>query len=1650
MDRRNQNVNEESLPNVAPSDTASSSSPADQSEVTSVTSYDLLRERLAAVADRLAGVASGLNDERSSVFAPQPMTLAEQDRVHTEAACLPRDAISVGDLMVLGTNIPNGLQTKRDVFDVFSVYRLVRKTETDWDVIPLPADDQRWFLKSPEFQRDFHEIYRYYADARLVSLGISGDELRMTFGIGTAESDVRTLRWRMPRPGTNDTPTYLDAYGEEDGHAEASFDFSWTTIGREHLVDGRWAHLNVYDSLFIGATKGTLEFRIDDPLVALSEGGRTVGSDKIAESEADIAEHRISAAKVGDLILLRVLPYREEADRYYVYSRLSRRIERIDSIGRGCRMLPEDQGIAFPGGYLLAGGETRVFATDAANSHLIAAHRSPNGEDVLYVYRRPDTGGELLCAYNLVRREMAVPVSAIGYALFPDGTVVCIRDTAEPQRVHTVAIYNSPFCLAEMYTPAVASDSMFGRVGNGELVSGLSEALALAHESGRQGAAGSKTINRSVFEAIIQRATRLLDRHAWMSEGECRGLAGNLIELRKSAGDVLDEMATVTDGQREAALRLSEGEKEVADFLATSELALRDADAFIESLTRAKGTLSKLATLSEVRYIDQDAVAVLSTRVEETYENLGGKAVEFLGQPKAFDGLLGTLAEAGRVGGRATVAAGIDEQIAIIETVGSRTSLLTEVVGALDVADVTKRTAVLGALSGVLAERNSVRAQLDVRRAGLRATENEAAFAATNGVVGQRLQSSLLLATTPNACDSGMAELLADVENAELAYGDVERFAAALDLRRNEISDAFARRRDELVQQRHARIERVVLSAQRTLATLSERASQQADRSLVDTLFATDPLAARVKAAIVELRSLGEEGRSGELEVSLAAARDAARRAVTDRSELFADGMVLLGKHRVGVNNERFDIRLALDPNEPTDSPNRVVARLTGTELTIPLPHNTDSELVRLHPEWIEQSYGSETPTICRALALALAAVDGGLDLAVIGAPGKAVSALRDFAAAHPELGAEPGIHDEDAARFLAALRPVLSGGFGLQMPGRLRGAAAIFRHRLSPESRKEVERKLRTVAALGSTSRRTVAGVVEQWRSELDPLLGAFSVDPDQRSHAMLDIVHLLADPVQLAMSATAARHAHEIRVWATGADIEFDSQNLTEIFQVVVDRLSRGNSEHSAADADLAGEVCALIIAPDTQISSVESVVTVEDLRSSGPGIADGKSVVPIAQRLTEWRSHRRGGVEEFRTFEVARTAVISDLRRALATDQLRPRVITGFVRNRLVDEVLLPLVGDAMAKQLGLNGPAQGLMMLISPPGYGKTTLLEYVADLLGFAMVKVNGPAIGSEVTSLDPATAPDAASAAELIKLNRAFAMGTNTICLIDDIQHLHPELLQRFIPLCDATRRIEGVIDGQARTFDLRGKRFVIAMAGNPYTSVGASFRLPDMLANRADVHNLGDLVATAAMANAFAQSYVENACTSNETLRPLLAGGRQDIETLIGPAQTGTPVETNRLRKAWSSTELGSMVKTIRHLLQVRDVLLKVNAAYIVSAQTTDALRGEPAFLLQGSYRNMARIAQRIVPVMTPAEVQALIVDHYRSEAQTLATNAGWNLAKWRSVVGLTTADDTELDDLRNRWREARAAEDPVGTVVAALKAIEGALRADSATEDR
>jgi hypothetical protein len=68
----------------------------------------------------------------------------------------------------------------------------------------------------------------------------------------------------------------------------------------------------------------------------------------------------------------------------------------------------------------------------------------------------------------------------------------------------------------------------------------------------------------------------------------------------------------------------------------------------------------------------------------------------------------------------------------------------------------------------------------------------------------------------------------------------------------------------------------------------------------------------------------------------------------------------------------------------------------------------------------------------------------------------------------------------------------------------------------------------------------------------------------------------------------------------------------------------------------------------------------------------------------------------------------------------------------------------------------------------------------------------------------------------------------------------------------------------------------------------------------------------------------------------------------------------------SFSAEEINDAVAVMEKLLHVREVILRVNQQYVASAAMEDAYRVEPPFKLQGSYRNMNKIAEKILPLMT------------------------------------------------------------------------------------
>ncbi len=138
---------------------------------------------------------------------------------------------------------------------------------------------------------------------------------------------------------------------------------------------------------------------------------------------------------------------------------------------------------------------------------------------------------------------------------------------------------------------------------------------------------------------------------------------------------------------------------------------------------------------------------------------------------------------------------------------------------------------------------------------------------------------------------------------------------------------------------------------------------------------------------------------------------------------------------------------------------------------------------------------------------------------------------------------------------------------------------------------------------------------------------------------------------------------------------------------------------------------------------------------------------------------------------------------------------------------------------------------------------------------------------------------------------------------------------------------------------------------------------------------------------------------TSSPVLNKLITHSQHDVYEMIKIAQTGN-YEGAEFEAKYAMEEIKEFVSVLEKLLVVQDVVLKVNKQYIYSAAQDESYRKEPPFLLQGSYRNMNKNAEKILPIMNAAELQQVIQDHYTDEAQLLTTGAEFNLLRFKEMV--------------------------------------------------
>ena len=1310
--------------------------------------YQVIRARLNQQGVELEKKTQQLNQDRLKEFGREDMHVLGRIRVRTENNCQARDIVCAGDYLLFGYNVFIGLKKEVKISDVFGLYKL-NQTEAGYEMHHEPMTGS--FLADARFEQDFTELYTYYKETRLLRLAVRDGKLLASFQIGLKLSDVRVFRWSISSDGQ--AIEYIDNRGDRDLLPPNQYDFEWRECSRENEVAGRFPHMNILDTLFVETTQGDLTIKIENN----TNSGLGIYAEDVLDDNQSLDDARFCYAALGSLILLKILPYREEKWRYLVYNRNTETVVRIDNIGHACIQLPENHGIIFPGGYYLQNGEYKTFDDDISGLEYKRTIKSPNGEDVLYVFYEPVEGKVGLYSYNLINKTLENPLFGHGYAALADGRVVLFYAETEPTRVHPMQIWQTPYC-SDFYASALPSkQSFYGKIGNAELVRGISELFSTVK------AINNQTASTKLYGELIKNVNRMFDSYHWMNAPQVGGVEALLRQVAETAELVLDEFEKVETIRQQALQALQQAQQQQTSIISgLTPDSWQTPEKFVTGLDALRKQKGHLLTIKTMRYIDEQAIAEMSKKLEQEEAQLSQKTVLFLAKDSSLapyndklDQLHHDLAKVVSVAELAPVAAQLEQMAAGLD-------LLSELMASLKVNDATVRTRIIDTISEIYGRLNQTKASAKHKQQSLGSAESLAQFSAQFKLFSQSITNALGLASTPEKADEQLSRLLVQLEELESQFSEQEEFLTDILTKREEVIESFEAHRQRMVESRQRKASTLKDAAERILASITRRVQKFTELDQLNTFFASDALALKIHDLVTQLRAIDDSVKADDIEAKFKNSKDQAVRSLRDKSEIFEDGgnVIKLGpRHKFSVNTQELDLTLL-----PKDD--QLVFHLTGTDY---FDVASDEALNRLKPFW-PQEIESETRDVYRAEYLVKQILDAAergegeltlTSLTLAQTDAKALNQLvRDFAAPRYKEGYERGIHDHDAALILNKLLPALTGADVLKFPPLSRGFAAIYwaNNQQEPQQQTWIERAksaLRMEALFNSgDARRLLEQEIKQAQQSFAETY-SLPVDPTAIDLAARYLTQELAkEPVVFSTSKYADHLAQELKRAMDTQSWNSYQQTLEKLKGQIGQRWALtqawlqalvSNKALSAYQAYIP-EAIALINGEgrvSRRVLDIDLECKIDNLMGSHPRISERSLTLSLDDFLQRLEHHQQVVLPGYAEFLQVRSQVTQKQKAQLRLSEFKARPLSSFVRNKLINDAYLPIIGDNLAKQMGTVGDTKrtdlmGLLMLISPPGYGKTTLMEYIASRLGLIFMKINCPSIGHVVDSLDPA------------------------------------------------------------------------------------------------------------------------------------------------------------------------------------------------------------------------------------------------------------------------------------------------------------------------
>ena len=843
--------------------------------------YQVIRQRLDALALQLRERVDKLNAARREVFGGIELKLTGSDRITTPHNCVPRDMAAVGRRFLFGFNVHFGLKQQITPSDVFAVYRFDGKT-FHAEPLDLIADDA--------FRKDFTDLYRYYKDARFAKFFRQDPHLYMKLRVGRDADDFKAFKWAALPPEAPDAPDddagdvalrYLDNRSDSEVRYPRQSPFDWKRATRDMQRRGPHPHVSIEDLVYVECHGGDLTIKVEDNTAT----GQGIYSEPVDNPDQTLDDAEVNYVVQGPMVMLKVRPFQERQDRYFLFNTKTREVIRQDAIATACQLLPEDHGLIFPTGFYLTSGVSQTFPNTHATSVYERTLVSPNGEDFLYVFYERNRGVYTLMPYNLIERRVDTPIVCSGHCVFDDGTLILFKTHAEAQKHHAIQVWQTPFHGPDYQRDTPHADSLLYKIGNRDIVRGMAECAQLLQLIERD------ELYQDLYLDIVETASGLVDAYHWLNRDETFNLGEVVGQVREAGQAAVGEYEKLQRTRRATADAIDAVESRTQSLINDNAARIYDRiDPFIAALSGLRQVRGEVIALRDLKYADAERIDALEAAVDEQTQRISRRTVEFLLEPGSLDPYEAKAAGfAKRIDGLKKVTEA-DELGEAVDAAAAELEMLIDIVGNLDIEDATQRTAIIERVSAVFTTINAARAGLKNKRAALGEAEGAAEFASQLKLISQSVANYLDLSDTPEATDDYLTRVMVQIEELEGRFAEFDVFVVELADKRNEVLQAFESRKLQLQEARSKRAEALGQAAERVLSGIAGRVERMESVAEINSYLSGDLMIDKARRLVEQLRGLGDTVKADDIQGRLKTIREEAVRQLKDRKELQADG----------------------------------------------------------------------------------------------------------------------------------------------------------------------------------------------------------------------------------------------------------------------------------------------------------------------------------------------------------------------------------------------------------------------------------------------------------------------------------------------------------------------------------------------------------------------------------------------------------------------------------------------------------------------------------------------------------------------------------------------------------------------------------------